>query len=149
MAKPKAPKAKSSKGKIKDAARKSAKKTKGDLPRKPKKPLSPAVKAAVERAIARAEGKPIPGPEHPSSIPMSAKSKAMLDPVIVKAASLGSVGEPETETKSEGERAASKAGRKSDYRPEFAMAAGEMCLNGATDQDLADEFGVSYRTIMR
>jgi len=38
-------------------------------------------------------------------------------------------------------------GRPSEYKPEFATRAEEMCAAGATDAELADEFGVTVRTI--
>lgn len=38
-------------------------------------------------------------------------------------------------------------GRPSEYDPKFAAIAEKMCLLGATDQELADAFGVSARTI--
>lgn len=40
-------------------------------------------------------------------------------------------------------------GRPSDYRDEFAAQAKEQCERGATDQELADFFGVSVRTLYR
>jgi hypothetical protein len=39
------------------------------------------------------------------------------------------------------------AGRPSEYRPEFVETAAQMCANGATDMELADEFEVSVTTI--
>lgn len=39
------------------------------------------------------------------------------------------------------------AGRPSSYKPEFAEQATKLCLLGATDEDLADFFKVSIRTI--
>ena len=39
------------------------------------------------------------------------------------------------------------AGRPSDYRPEFVQRVAELCANGATDIELADEFDVSVRTL--
>jgi hypothetical protein len=38
-------------------------------------------------------------------------------------------------------------GRPTEYRPEFIERAKELCANGATNYDLADEFGVSVQTI--
>lgn len=38
-------------------------------------------------------------------------------------------------------------GRPTSYRPEYAARAGELCLNGAIDRELADEFGVDISTI--
>ena len=40
-------------------------------------------------------------------------------------------------------------GRPTDYKPEFDAEAAEMAANGATDQELADYFGVSVRAIHR
>ena len=40
-------------------------------------------------------------------------------------------------------------GRPPTYKPEFVARAAELCLNGATDADLAAEFGVAVRTIER
>lgn len=40
-------------------------------------------------------------------------------------------------------------GRPTDYRPEFVEQARKLCLLGATDQELADFFDVSARTIYR
>lgn len=40
-------------------------------------------------------------------------------------------------------------GRPTDYEPGFATTAGLMCLNGATDAELAEEFDVDVRTIYR
>jgi hypothetical protein len=39
------------------------------------------------------------------------------------------------------------AGRPSEYRPEYIERTKEMCLQGATDIQLADEFGVSVQTL--
>jgi hypothetical protein len=41
------------------------------------------------------------------------------------------------------------AGRPSDYKPEFAQEAIGQCEAGATDQELADYFGVSVRSLYR
>jgi hypothetical protein len=41
------------------------------------------------------------------------------------------------------------AGRPSSYKPEFATEAAELCAEGATDQELADYFGVDIRTLYR
>lgn len=40
-------------------------------------------------------------------------------------------------------------GRPSDYRPEFVEQAKKQCAAGATDQELADFFDVSVRTLYR
>ena len=39
------------------------------------------------------------------------------------------------------------AGRPSEYQPAFVEIAAQMCANGATDMELAEEFGVSVTTI--
>jgi hypothetical protein len=43
----------------------------------------------------------------------------------------------------------SKAGRPTDYKPEYAEQAAKLCKLGATDIELADFFNVSARTIYR
>lgn len=45
--------------------------------------------------------------------------------------------------------AAPRPGAPSRYRPEFSRQAGVLCRLGATDEDLADVFNVSRRTICR
>lgn len=40
-------------------------------------------------------------------------------------------------------------GRPTDFKTEFCQQAREQCENGATDEELADFFGVSVRTIYR
>jgi hypothetical protein len=45
------------------------------------------------------------------------------------------------------ERQAAAVGRPTDYRPEYAMRARDMCRFGASDIDLAEEFGVKTQTI--
>lgn len=111
---------------------------KGALPRKPTRTVSPAVKAAADRAAARASGKALPDPK---SVPISAESKAKIDPPIVP------MGRPES---TEGDGAAPSAGgRPTKYRDEFVDRAREMCANGATDFEIAMEFGVTTVTIWR
>jgi len=39
------------------------------------------------------------------------------------------------------------AGRPTEYKPEYVERAAEMCANGATDIELADEFEVSVSTL--
>jgi transposase-like protein len=39
------------------------------------------------------------------------------------------------------------AGRPTDYRPEYIERAKEMCISGATDAELAEEFDVSVTTL--
>lgn len=41
------------------------------------------------------------------------------------------------------------AGRPSDFNPEYIEEAEKQCLSGATDQELADYFDVSVRTLYR
>lgn len=106
--------------------------TKGPLPRKPKRTVSPAVKAAADRAAARASGKKLPEPKIP---PISPESKAKIDPPIERAETTG--------------HEVAAIGRPPKYRPEFCAVAESMCANGATDYELAMEFGVDVRTIWR
>lgn len=40
-------------------------------------------------------------------------------------------------------------GRPSDYKPEYVEQAEKLCVLGATDEDVADFFGVDVRTIYR
>lgn len=42
-----------------------------------------------------------------------------------------------------------EGGRPSEFRPEFCQQAADLCVNGATDQELADFFDVSVRTLYR
>lgn len=42
-----------------------------------------------------------------------------------------------------------KRGRPSGYKPEFAEEASRLCEEGATDQELADYFGIDIRTLYR
>lgn len=118
-------------------ARKPPKKTPGALPRKPRS-VSPAVKAAADRAAARAEGKPLPEPEE---VPMSPESEAKIDPPIVP------MGRPET-TEDDGADAP-VMGRPPKFKPEYVEIARAMCENGATDYEIAEEFGVKTSTIWR
>jgi hypothetical protein len=41
------------------------------------------------------------------------------------------------------------AGRPTEYKSEFCQTAAELCLAGATDQELADSIGVDVSTIYR
>ena len=40
-------------------------------------------------------------------------------------------------------------GRPSEYRPEFCQKAASLCVNGATDFEVAEELGVNVRTLYR
>lgn len=42
-----------------------------------------------------------------------------------------------------------QTGRPTDFKPEFVAEAEAQCAKGATDQELADYFGVSVRTLYR
>lgn len=42
-----------------------------------------------------------------------------------------------------------KVGRPTDYKPEFCEQVAQLCANGATDQEVADFFGVTTMTIWR
>ncbi len=41
------------------------------------------------------------------------------------------------------------AGRPTEYRPEYAKQAHKLCQLGATDQEVADFFGIDVRTVYR
>ena len=49
----------------------------------------------------------------------------------------------------EAEAPRSNAGRPTEYQPEFCQKAADLCVNGATDFEVAEELGVSARTIYR
>lgn len=93
------------------------------MARKPAKKRSPDVKAAADRAEKRAKGIPIEEP------------KVAIDPEILRAA------EAEDDTP--------KLGRPTEYDPAFDDKAKALCEGGAKDDELAEEFGVSVRTINR
>jgi hypothetical protein len=79
-----------------------------------KKPLTKAeVKAAADRAEARAKGKSV----EPATSPLNPPEDAR--------------------------------GRPPKYRPEFAVQAEKLCMLGATDEEIADFFNVSVRTVYR
>jgi len=108
------------------------------------KPTPHHVSSAVERAIARAEGRELPEPDHPSTVPYSEKSReTLLKGPAPGAASTPPPPPPVTEA------VPTLRGRPSKYEPEFAERAKEMCERGATDYDLAEEFEVNVTTIWR
>lgn len=79
-----------------------------------------SVKAAADRAEKTAKGEPVEAP------------KAEIDPTIVMA-----------------EEIKAKIGRPTKYKVEYAAVAAALCKRGATDFELAEEFGVSTSTIWR
>lgn len=91
------------------------------MARKPtsRRPKKADVKAAADRAEARAKGKPIKKP------------KVAVDPEIVLAEEIA------------------KRGRPSSYKPEYAEQAIMLCKLGATDEELARFFKISVRTLYR
>ena len=93
------------------------------MSRTPIRKRSASVKAAADRAEKRAKGEPIEMP------------KIAIDPHI----------ERTTIDREE----APKRGRATDYDPSFDARAAELCEGGAKDDELAEEFGVSSRTINR
>lgn len=93
-------------------------------PRKPARPSKDSIRAAAERAVKRSKGEEIEPPKVP------------IDPPIIKA-----------ETTTEAPR--SRAGRPTDYRPEYCKDAAEMALGGSTDEEIAREFGVTVVTMWR
>lgn len=50
---------------------------------------------------------------------------------------------------SESEQPKHPGGRPTDYDPEFCQVAATLCANGATDEEIADHFEVSVRTLYR
>lgn len=84
-----------------------------------RKPRKSDVKAAADRAEARAEGKPVEEP------------KVQIDPEIVLAEEIA------------------KRGRPSTYKPEYVEQASMLCKLGATDEEIARFFKVSVRTLYR
>ncbi len=87
-----------------------------------KKGPTASVKAAADRAEKRAKGEPIDEP------------KVAIDPKI---------------DRTEEAAAAPVLGRPTEYDPSYDERATELCSAGATDDQLAEEFGVSTRTINR
>lgn len=102
------------------------------MARKPKTPKvsKEAVKAAASRAEKRSRGEE---PDEEKKIP--------IDPAIVRF----STEEPTTK----GSAAHEKIHGSSLYSPSHDERAAELCAAGATDDQLADEFGVSVRTVNR
>ena len=102
----------------------------GALPRKRRK-VPTHVKAAADRAALRSAGKDplddVPG-----------KPASPLDPPEVAPAGKAPTVYPLVST-----------GRPTKYKAKFAAIAKAMCRLGATDTDLADEFGVDTATIWR
>lgn len=96
------------------------------MARKPKKQKvsREAVKAAAERAEKRSKG------EEPIV------AKVHVDPKIIKAEEII-------------EEMTTKMGRPTKYRKEYALVAAALCRRGATDYELAEEFGVATTTIWR
>ena len=104
---------------------------KGKLPRK-KKAVAPHIKAAADRAEARARGEKITKPRVP------------IDPPVVPIVA------PEHYTVKTEEASASKVlGRPTDYDSIYVVQARKLCELGAVDSELAEFFGVSVRTIYR
>lgn len=92
-------------------------------PTKPRRPRKADIKAAADRAEKRAKG------ELPDETP-----RVPIDPIIEAAPTVD---------------AAPKIGRPTDYDPSFDERAAELCEGGAKDEELAEAFDVSVRTINR
>ena len=82
--------------------------------------MAKKISKAVKEAADRAERKAAGAEETEPRVP--------IDPPIVPAAAIG---------------------RPTDYDPAFCQIAANACIRGATDEELADELGVSARTIYR
>lgn len=93
-------------------------------PTKTPKVSKKAVEAAADRAEKRSKGAP-------EEIP-----KIDLDPKVVKAEEII-------------EEMSSTRGRPTKFKDEYTLVARALCRRGATDLELAEEFGVSTSTIWR
>lgn len=56
---------------------------------------------------------------------------------------------PKPEVPAQPEQAPERTGRPTDYSPDFCQIAADACIDGATDEEIADMLGVSARTIYR
>lgn len=90
----------------------------------PRRPRKADVKAAADRAEKRTKGETVE------------TAKVPVDPPIISAKEIA-------------DEVATKMGRPTKYRPEYARVAQALCRRGATDFELAEEFGVSTSTIWR
>jgi hypothetical protein len=103
-------------------------------------------------AVLRSRGtepKPLPDPRDAIAFLPSAEVRQLLDQAASEGRDVSEVinellGAPPTDAAS-----ARSAGRPSSYRPEFADQARKLCRLGATDEQLADFFGISDRTMKR
>jgi hypothetical protein len=77
---------------------------------------------------------------------LSATSRPPIEDVISGAKVQGEGPEATIQTEQSSRR---RGGRPSSYRPEFAHIARALCCRGATDYELAEEFGVTTVTIWR
>lgn len=106
--------------------------------KKSKRPVPEHIKAAADRAESRSKGKPV------------RKAKVPIDPPAKPARKRKATTKPEPETTPTHTPIifkANKGGRPSKYRDEFVAIARVMCKYGATDDELAQEFGVTTQTI--
>ena len=101
-------------------------------PTKPRRPKKADVKAAADRAEKRAKGEPVDEP------------KVAIDPEIIMGPKLTEVDATPSVI-----RVSPGRGRPTAYKPEFCQSAAEAALNGATDEEIAEDLGVDVRTMYR
>lgn len=103
--------------------------------RKPLRRPKGDIKAAADRAEARAKGKPIEKP------------KIAIDPVIDTSASEAEKAEMLATPVIHKVRTG--AGRPTGYKPEYCQIVADLTVNGCTDHELGEELNVDARTIYR
>lgn len=138
---------------------------KGAIPRK-KREVPAHIKAAADRAEARAKGKSEPevsdeglDPAIKAEIRKGATKKATKGPAPkggTKKAKLSPLERLEKERdellarlEALHEEHAPVMGRPTKYKPEFALVARVLCKRGATDYEIAAELGVDPKTVSR
>lgn len=110
------------------------------MPRKPRKPTDAHTKAAVARAVARAEGKPITYPKDRPEFSAEPEPKAGRMPTRRKA-------KEETAREWTERRFTLKVGRPSDYRPEMCDQVIDMGAKGYSKAQMAAELGCDRGTV--
>jgi hypothetical protein len=121
-------------------------KAKSELPRQ-KREVPEHVKQAADRAEARAAGKDPKAPKPAKDKAGTKATKSKGEKATETAASVEEI--LEIRRLIEEEQYEPKLGRPSKYKPEYAAVARALCKRGATDYELADEFKVDVRTILR
>lgn len=143
--------AKAKPAKAKRPAAPKATEAKPDLPRK-KKPVSAHVKYAADRAEARARGEDPDAVEEARDKKATNPTKSGRKSTRKKGADTGPPAAEIAAYMAERERDAYEPkilGRPPKYKPEYALVARVLCKRGATDFEIAQELGVSDRTVSR